>query len=102
MSAPFDRATRRAMVAALVTGFLVFNVLFSVLVSRGEKQYFWDQARYELRLLPKPSLAARMSRTIDDALWRAGAWGLLVAGAGVASVAYVARAARRHESENDS
>jgi hypothetical protein len=102
MSAPLDRATRRSIAAALVTGFLVFNVLFSLLVSRGEKQYFWDQARYELGLVPKPSLSDRMSQTIDDALWRAGTWGVLVAGAGIASVAYVARAARRRESENDS
>ena len=63
---------------ALVAAFLVWNGIFGLLVSRGEKQYLLDQARHELGLGPEASLPVRMRDTIRNGVNEASRWALVV------------------------
>lgn len=75
------RATRRALVAyglCVFAAFLVWNGIFGLLVSRGEKQYLLDQARHELGLGPAASLPGRMRVTIRNGVVEAGRWAVVV------------------------
>lgn len=60
------------------TAFLVWNGIFGLLVSRGEKQYLLDQARHELGLGPEASLPDRMHGTIHDGVCEAWRWAIVV------------------------
>ena len=67
-----------AYLLCLFTAFLVWNGIFGLLVSRGEKQYLLDQARHELGLGPEASLPARMEATIHDGVRMATRWAVVV------------------------
>ena len=56
------------LVLAAVTAFLVWNGIFGLHVSRGEKQYLLEEARYRLGERAAPSLPVIMEDTV-----RAGA-----------------------------
>ena len=58
------RARLVAYLLCLGSAFLVWNGVFGLLVSRGEKQYLLDQARHEAGLGPEASLPYRMDTTI--------------------------------------
>ena len=62
----------------LFTAFLVWNGMFGLLVSRGEKQYLLDQARHELGVGPEASLPNRMRDTIRDGAGQATRWAVVV------------------------
>lgn len=85
------RAVRWAILIWLGVTAVVWNGFFDLLISRGEKQYFLEQARYELRLGPEPSLDAIMKRTRGDAVRVASLWGLFVFASGVATTVLLAR-----------
>lgn len=80
------RARRLAYGLCLTMAFLVWNGVFGLLVSRGEKQYLLDQARHELGLGPEASLPARMQGTIRDGVKEATRWALVVFLLGAAAV----------------
>lgn len=80
-----------ACLVCLFTALLVWNGIFGVLVSRGEKQYLLDQARAELGLGPPASLSHRMDETVRDAVRQATRWSLVVFLLGVAAVVLASR-----------
>jgi hypothetical protein len=80
------RSRQVAYGLCLVAGLLVWNGIFGLLVSRGEKQYLLDQARHELALGPEASLPARMRGTIEHGAWEATRWAGVVIALGVAAV----------------
>ena len=82
-------ARRSRLVAygiCLCTAFLVWNGIFGLLVSRGEKQYLLDQARHELRLGPEASLPDRMRTTVHGGVVEATRWAVVVFVLGAAAV----------------
>ena len=94
-------ARRRRAVAygiCLFSAFLVWNGIFGLMVSRGEKQYLLDQARHELGLGPEAQLPTRMRDTIGAGANEATRWALVVFVLGAASVWL---ATRRDEQEED-
>lgn len=81
------RSARLSAYALCVfTAFLVWNGIFGLLVSRGEKQYLLDQARHELGLGPDASLPSRMRDTVRDGVEEATRWSAVVLLLGAASV----------------
>jgi hypothetical protein len=92
---------RRARLVAygicLFAAFLVWNGIFGLLVSRGEKQYLLDQARHELHRGPEASLPDRMRTTVRGGVNEATRWAVVVF---VLAAGAVRLATRR--SENDS
>jgi hypothetical protein len=89
-----NSTTRRRLVAyglCLFTAALVWNGIFGLLVSRGEKQYLLDQARHELRLGPEASLPERMRGTIRNGVVEATRWAVVVCGLGAAAVWFASR-----------
>jgi hypothetical protein len=95
---------RRALVVSyllcLGTAFLVWNGIFGLMVSRGEKQYLLDQARHELGLGPVASLPQRMDGTIRDGAREATRWAVGVFVLGAAAV-WVSGRGQRQEAEED-
>ena len=94
---------RRARLVAygicLFTAFLVWNGIFGLLVSRGEKQYLLDQARHELGIAPQASLPDRMRGTISNGVVEATRWAVVVLALGSFAVWLVGR--RQVENERD-
>ena len=92
---------RRARLVAyglcLFTAFLVWNGIFGLLVSRGEKQYLLDQARHELHLGPPASLPDRMGTTVHGGVIEATRWAVVVF---VLAAGAVRLATRRPEHDN--
>lgn len=97
---------RRALVVSyllcLGAAFLVWNGIFGLMVSRGEKQYLLDQARHELGLGPVASLPQRMDGTIRDGAREATRWAVVVFVLGVAAVWVSGRGQRREAGEDAS
>jgi hypothetical protein len=94
-------ASRRRWLAyglCLFTAFLVWNGIFGLLVSRGEKQYLLDQSRHELGLGPEASLPRRMRDTVDDGIGEATRWAVVVFALGAASV-WIATRRRAEDSD---
>jgi hypothetical protein len=85
------RLIRNAALFWLLVAFVVWNALFDVLVSRGEKQYFLSQAHYELGLGPRVTIDEVMSRTIRDAVRSATLLAGFVLAAGVGSAVLLVR-----------
>ncbi|BCS32907.1 hypothetical protein TBR22_A21310 [Luteitalea sp. TBR-22] len=92
------RARRLAYGLCLFTAFLVWNGIFGLLVSRGEKQYLLDQARHELRLGPPASLPDRMRGTIRNGINEATRWAVVVFVLGAFSVWLATRPSTDEES----
>jgi hypothetical protein len=76
----------------LFVAFLVWNGIFGLLVSRGEKQYLLDQARHELGRGPAASLPGRMEGTVRDGARLATRWAVVVFGLGAVAVWVMSRA----------
>jgi hypothetical protein len=90
------RARLVAYLLCLSAALLVWNGIFGLLVSRGEKQYLLDQARHELGLAPPASLPDRMRVTISNGVVEATRWGAVVLALGACAVWIATR-----RSEND-
>jgi hypothetical protein len=80
------RARTVAYGLCLFTAVLVWNGIFGLLVSRGEKQYLLDQARHELRLGPEASLPERMRVTVRNGVVEATRWAVVVFALGATAV----------------
>jgi hypothetical protein len=89
------RARLLAYLICLGSAFLVWNGVFGLLVSRGEKQYLLDQARHEAGLGPEASLPYRMDTTIRGGVREASRWAVVVFGLSATAVWLVSR--RRHD-----
>lgn len=94
------RALTVSYLLCLGTAFLVWNGIFGLMVSRGEKQYLLDQARHELGMGPLASLPARMEATIADGAREATRWAVVVLVLGSAAV-WVSGRGRREEAGED-
>lgn len=94
------RARTVAYLLCLGTAFLVWNGIFGLLVSRGEKQYLLDQARHELGLGPLASLPQRMEGTIRDGAREATRWAVVVFVLGAAAV-WVSGRGQRQDVEDE-
>ena len=95
--------SRARVVACLLcagTAFLVWNGIFGLMVSRGEKQYLLDQTRHELGLGPLASLPSRMDGTIANGAREATRWAVVVFVLGVAAV-WVSGRGQREEPEEE-
>ena len=86
------RARGVAYGLCLFTALLVWNGIFGLLVSRGEKQYLLDQARHELGLGPEASLPSRMEGTIHTGVREATRWAAVVFVLGAVAVRVGSRA----------
>ena len=93
------RARLVAYLLCLGSAFLVWNGVFGLLVSRGEKQYLLDQARHEAGLGPEASLPYRMDTTIRGGVREASRWAVVVFGLGAAAVWLASR--RRDDERAD-
>ena len=88
-----------AYLLCLFTAFLVWNGIFGLMVSRGEKQYLLDQARHELGLGPEASLPARMDATIHAGVREATRWAVVVFVLGATAVWLAGRETQEDEEE---
>ncbi len=66
------------LVLAAVTAFLVWNGMFGLHVSRGEKQYLLEEARYRLGERDAPSLPVIMEDTVRAGAAEATRWAVVV------------------------
>lgn len=66
------------LVLASLTAFLVWNGIFGLHVSRGEKQYLLEEARYRLGERETPSLPVIMEDTVRAGAAQATRWALVV------------------------
>jgi hypothetical protein len=86
-------AVRRWVVAlalATTSAFLVWNGVFGLHVSRGEKQYLIEGARHRLGERPAPSMSGIMADTVRDGARQATWWAVVVFGLNLAA-SYAAR-----------
>jgi hypothetical protein len=86
-------AVRRWVVAlalASTSAFLVWNGVFGLHVSRGEKQYLIEEARHRLGERPAPSMSGIMADTVRDGARQATWWAVVVFGLNLAA-SYAAR-----------
>jgi hypothetical protein len=82
-------------VLAIVCGGLIWNLVFDLWLGQVERQYLWEQARYELGLGRRVSLKGMMDQAVRDAAWIASAWTLLVVAAIMGAGIYGYREGRR-------
>lgn len=76
-------AVRRWVVAlalAATSAFLVWNGVFGLHVSRGEKQYLIEEARHRLGERPAPSMSEIMADTVREGARQATWWAVVVFG----------------------
>jgi hypothetical protein len=82
-------------VLAIVCGGLIWLLVFDLWLGQVERQYLWEQARYELGLGQRVSLKGAMAQAGRDAAWIASAWALLVVAAIMGAGLYGYREGRR-------
>lgn len=82
------------VVLSLTAAFLVWNGMFGLHVSRGEKQYLLEEARYRLGESEAPSLSGIMADTVRDGARQATWWGGVVLGLGLAATYAASRQPR--------
>ncbi len=80
---------------ALTSALLVWNGIFGLHVSRGEKQYLLEEARFRLGERPPPSMSAIMADTVRAGVRQATWCGAVVFGLALATRHGVARPYRR-------
>jgi hypothetical protein len=81
-------AVRRWVVAlalASTSAFLVWNGVFGLHVSRGEKQYLIEEARHRLGERSAPSMSGIMADTVRDGARQATWWAVVVFGLNLAA-----------------
>jgi hypothetical protein len=81
-------------VLAIVCGGLIWNLVFDLWLGQVERQYLWEQARYELGLGRRVSLKGSMEQAVRDGAWIASAWTLLVVAAILGAAFYGYREGR--------
>jgi hypothetical protein len=74
---------------------LIWNLVFDLWLGQVERQYLWEQARYELGLGRRVSLKGSMDQAVRDGAWIASAWTLLVVAAILGAGFYGYREGRR-------
>ncbi len=84
-----------ALAIATISAFLVWNGIFGLHVSRGEKQYLIEEARFRLGERPAPSLPAIMADTVRAGARQATEWAVVVFVLSVAASYAGARLTRR-------
>jgi len=82
-------------VLAIVCGGLIWNLVFDLWLGQVERQYLWEQARYELGLGRRVSLKGMMNQAVRDAAWIASAWTLLVVSSIIGAAFFGYREGRR-------
>jgi hypothetical protein len=82
-------------VLAIVCGGLIWLLVFDLWLGQVERQYLWEQARYELGLGRRVSLKGMMDQAVREAAWTASAWALLVAAAIIGAGVYGYREGQR-------
>ena len=89
------RARVVSLALAATTAFLVWNGVFGLHVSRGEKQYLVEEACHRLGECAAPSLSAIMAETVRDGALQATLWAIVVFGGNLAGAYAAARFSRR-------
>jgi hypothetical protein len=82
-------------VLAIVTGGLIWLLVFDLWLGQVERQYLWDQARAELGQARRVSLKSMMDQATREGAWIASAWALLVVAAIIGAGVYGYRQGRR-------
>jgi hypothetical protein len=82
-------------VLAIVCGGLIWNLVFDLWLGQVERQYLWEQARYELGLGRRVSLKGMMNQAVREGAWIASAWTLLVVATIFGAALYGYREGRR-------
>ena len=85
------RVVRFAWAACATLAVVVWNGVFDLLITRGEKFYLWKQAEATIARDPRVSLDEIMTRTIHDAIVTASLWSALVLLVSVGAVTVVWR-----------
>lgn len=85
----------RASVAVAIFAVAVWNGIHDLLVSRGEREYFWAQARADAGQGPPVEMHAMMAEAVAYARLVATWWGGVTLAAGLILVWYVRRATKR-------
>jgi hypothetical protein len=75
---PARRVALITAILALVTGGLIWNLVFDMWLGQVERQYLFENARHELQLGPPVSLKSMMADGSSQAFWVATAWTFLV------------------------
>jgi len=93
-------ASRRVVIVPLalaaLAAFLVWNGIFGLHVSRGEKQYLLEEARHAAgRRAAAPSVSVIMADTVRNGAAEATRWAGVVFVLSLAACATAARAGRR-------
>ena len=82
---------RVAALLWIILGAALWNGVFDLYVSRGAREYLQKQAEFELHRAPEPSMTAVMNNAKRDGVVAASLWAILIAGSGLATVAFVRR-----------
>jgi hypothetical protein len=90
---------RVPIVLALVTGFLVWNLVFDLWLGQAERQYLWQNARHLMGDGPAVSRKGTMAAAVREGALVATVWGLVVAAAVLGSALYVRRSLQREGSD---
>jgi hypothetical protein len=93
------RPLRVPIVLALVTGFLVWNLVFDLWLGQAERQYLWQNARHLMGAGRVVSLKGTMAAAVRDGALVATTWGLIVAAAVLLSALSVRRSLQREGSD---
>ena len=88
---PLQRAERLAVTLWLVAGFIVWNGVYDLLLSRGMKEYMLRNALYHARRGPRTPIAAIMDVTVFDAVWISTIWASLIVLAGLLTIRLLSR-----------
>ena len=92
---PSRRVLWVSAVLAIVCGGLIWNLVFDLWLGQVERQYLWEQARYELGLGRRVSLKGMMNQAVREGAWIASAWTLLVVATIFGAALYGYREGRR-------
>ena len=88
------RSTRVALVGVTLFAAAVWNGIFDFLVSRGEREYFWAQARSESGAGPPVVLHDMMAESVRYAALVASWWAAVTFAAGAVLIWYLRRDSR--------
>jgi hypothetical protein len=80
------RRRRFAIAFWIVAGIVAWNAVFDLLVSRGIKEYLYQEARYRLGEIPPVAMAEIMGQTVRDAWPLATGWAVVLTAAGLATM----------------
>lgn len=84
-------STRLLIAAWCVIAVVVWSAVFDWWMHGATREYLLQVAEYELGRRPEPSLAALMADARQSGVIRASRWAVLIAGAGLATLAVLRR-----------